>query len=92
MQERPVKAPIIWLPVLPEILLCMASVVGIYLIHGSRATELFWTDEIITVKLMGQDWMEIITNRYWQGHSPLYFVLLKLWLLLASGLSYPPAK
>ena len=31
--------------------------------------------------------MEIVTNRYWQGHSPLYFVLLKLWLLLTSGLS-----
>ena len=74
------------IPLFPELLLSVACVLGILLLHATEAREnRFWGDEIITVSLMPKGWTEIIVNRYWHAHSPLYFLLLKVWLLIVAG-------
>jgi hypothetical protein len=73
---------------LPEFLLSASSLVGVSLVHGPRAwSELFWSDEVVTVTLAGRGLIEIVADRYNHAHSPLYFLLMKLWMVSISGLS-----
>lgn len=69
-----------------ELALCAACCCATLLLDGGRArTELLWGDEIVSVRAIQQDFEGLIRHRYWQGHSPLYFLLLKLWVLVTSG-------
>lgn len=75
----------------PEVLLGLASTLGIILVHGTRVREFFWTDEVITARAAYLGWIELIFQRYWAGHSPLYYLILKLYALVleAIGLTSP---
>jgi len=69
-----------------ELALCAACCCATLLLDGGRArTELLWGDEIVSVRAIQQDFEGLIQHRYWQGHSPLYFIFLKLWVLVTSG-------
>src|SRR5690242_16613539 len=71
---------------LVELVSCALSVVGMTLAYGGRAyAELFWGDEIITADVIRQSAMDLIINRYSIGHSPLYFLIVRTWMLLTSG-------
>lgn len=71
----------------PELALVPACFLGLLVVQGHRADELLWTDELITLRNMSAGWIELVRDRYWAGHSPLYFALMKLWSLLLSGMS-----
>ena len=77
----------------PELLLSAASLGGLLLVTGARAwSEPFWLDEVTTARLVDRGFWDIVIDRYAVAHSPLYFVLMKLWILLVSGpsgLHYP---
>ena len=63
-----------------ELILSAIIFVGLFLVNGSRVWEFFWSDEIITIEATGLSWSELVVNRYWAAHSPLYFAILKVWL------------
>ncbi len=77
----------------PELLLSAASLGGLLLVTGARAwSGPFWLDEVTTARLVDRGFWDIVIDRYAVAHSPLYFVLMKLWILLVSGpsgLHYP---
>jgi len=70
-----------------ELALCAACCCATLLLDGGRArTELLWGDEIVSVYAIQQSPGGLVEHRYWQGHSPLYFLLLKLWIFVSSGM------
>ncbi len=69
-----------------EFALCAACCCATLLLDGPRArTELLWADEIISVNAIRRDVTDMARERYFQGHSPLYFIFLKFWMLVSSG-------
>ena len=70
----------------PESLLVSLCFAGLLIFHGHRVNELLWTNEIITRRNLSLSWIELVQDRYWEGHSPLYFALMKLWALAVAGI------
>jgi uncharacterized membrane protein len=49
----------------------------------------FWFDEVITFDATQMSWWALVEDRYWNGHSPLYFFMVKLFLQV-TGVSPEP--
>ena len=73
-------------PFSPEIVLIILCFIGLFCVHGQRMHELLWVDEIHTRANLSFGWIQLIQDRYREGHSPLYFALIKLWALLVSAI------
>lgn len=39
----------------------------------------FWTDEFITIEVARMGWRALTENRFSNGHTPIYFYLIKAW-------------
>jgi uncharacterized membrane protein len=69
-----------------ELIMCAVGVAGMALAYGGRAyAELFWGDETITADAIRANAVDLVINRYSVGHSPLYFLIAKAWMLMATG-------
>jgi hypothetical protein len=54
--------------------------------------DLFWGDEVITAHVISMDWWELIKDRFGNAHSPVYFLIVKLWMILFTGGSVQPLR
>lgn len=69
-----------------ELVMCAVGVAAISLAYGIRAyAELFWGDEIITAEVIQLGAVDLVNNRYSQGHSPLYFLIAKTWMIMTAS-------
>jgi len=65
-----------------ELIMCAVGVAGFALAYGGRAyVELFWGDETITADVIRLSTVDLVINRYSAGHSPLYFLIAKAWMM-----------
>lgn len=44
-----------------------------------------WFDEAITANVTKMGWLELIHDRYWSTHSPLYFLIVKVIFVIFEG-------
>jgi hypothetical protein len=51
----------------------------------------FWLDEVITFDATQMPWWQLVEDRYWGGHSPLYFLMVKLILQITGAPLEPGA-
>jgi 4-amino-4-deoxy-L-arabinose transferase-like glycosyltransferase len=45
----------------------------------------FWQDEVLTFEATQKSWWALVEERYWSGHSPLYFLMAKLILQITNA-------
>ena len=67
---------------IPELIISIVCIILFIIFNKDRTWEFFLTDEVITVNSINLGWIEIVKERYWAGHSPLYFAIIKGWSLL----------
>jgi len=74
-----------------EIVLVLSCLILSCLFNSIVASrELLWGDEVITADVISMDWWVLIKNRFASAHSPVYFLLVKLWMMLTTGGSVQP--
>jgi 4-amino-4-deoxy-L-arabinose transferase-like glycosyltransferase len=65
----------------PWILAAPAAGFALRLVHLGTAP--FWLDEVITAEWMRLPWTQVVAIPLHDNHPPLYFLLLKVWTLVA---------
>ena len=68
-----------------RILLIVWCALCLALIIGNASSREFWYDEMLTFHRVQLSFRKLSATVYGQGHSPLYFVLLKLFVQLTGG-------